>query len=220
VLGRRPVLFALLTAFAPGFVACKKSNQPLIGSGVGAKRTLELGPFSKLQISGPFDVTLNVGKRQPVELRGDDNLLPHVTAKLEGDRLVIASSRGVKPKQPLRIDLGTEQLQELTVGVAAKARVQGVKAEHFQLRAAGAAEIVAHGSSSSLDVATKSAARIDLSNFSAGSAVVSADDASRIKLGHVEKLKVTQTGLSQVRYRGEPTLEQNVQKPARLVREP
>ncbi len=217
---RRPPLFALLLALAAGMPACEKSNQPLIGSGVGAKRTLELGPFSKLQVSGGFDVTLTVGKREPLELRGDDNLLPHVTAKLDGDRLVIGLDRAVKRKQPLRIDLGTEALQALSVGVAAKARVQGIKAEHLELRAAGAAEIVAKGSSGSLDVATKSAARVDLSEFSSASAVVSAADASRIKLGHVERLKVTQTGLSQVRYRGDPTLEQNVQKPARLLREP
>jgi len=220
VLVRRLALFTLLLALTAGATACDKSGEPLVGSGVGAKRTLELGPFSKLQVSGAFDVTLNVGKREPLEVRGDDNLLPHVTAKLEGDRLVITLDRAVKRKQPLRIDVGTEALQALTVGVAAKAHVHGVKAEHLELRAAGAAEIVAKGSSGSLDVATKSAARVDLSEFSTASAVVSAADASRIKLGHVERLKVTQSGLSQVRYRGEPTLEQNVQKPARLVREP
>lgn len=220
MLSRRSVIIALLTALAPVFPGCKKSNEPLVGSGVGAQRTLEFDPFSSLQVSGAFDVTLNVGKRGPLELRGDDNLLPHVTAELEGDRLVIGLSRSVKLKQPLRIDVGTEQLQALTVGVAAKARVQGIKANHLQLRAAGASQIVAQGWSSSLDVATKSAARVDLGEFSTASAVVSAADASRIELGHVEKLKVTQTGLSQVRYRGEPTLEQNIQKPARLVRVP
>jgi hypothetical protein len=220
VLVRRLALFTLLLGLTAGATACDKSGEPLAGSGVGGKRTLELGPFSKLQVSGAFDVTLKVGKREPLEVRGDDNLLPHVTAKLEGDRLVITLDRAVKRKQPLRIDVGTEALQALTVGVAAKAHVQGVRAEHLELRAAGAAEIVAKGSSGSLDVATKSAARVDLSEFSTASAVVSAADASRIKLGHVERLKVTQSGLSQVRYRGDPTLEQNVQKPARLVREP
>lgn len=216
---RRSLLVALLVALAPGLLACDKADKAVVGSGVGAKRTLELGPFSKLQVSGGFELTLHVGKREPLELRGDDNLLPLVSAKLEGDRLTIRLDRPVKRKQPLRIDVGTETLQALSVGVATKARVQGVKADGFEIRAAGGSEVVAAGSSSSLDVATKSASRVDLTDFATGSAVVSASDASRIKLGHVEALKVTQSGLSQIRYRGSPTLEHDVKKPARLIRE-
>lgn len=216
---RRSFLFALGLALAPGLLACDKPDKALPGSGVGAKRTVDLGPFTKLQVSGGFELTLHVGKRQPLELRGDDNLLPLVSAKVEGDRLTIKLDRAVKRKQPLRIDLGTETLQAIAVGVATKARVEGVKADGFEIRAAGGSEVIAQGSSSSLDVATKSAARVDLTDFATASAVVNASDASRIKLGHVEALKVTQTGLTQVRYRGSPTLEQDVKKPARLIRE-
>ena len=203
------------------FVAasCKKSDEPPVGSGVGAKRTLELGGFTKLQVSGALEVNVRVGKREPLEIRGDDNLIPLVTARLEGDRLIVGIDRRVKKKQPLRVDVGTEALTAVNLAIAAKARIQGVKAEHFEVRAAGGSELVASGSSAEVDVATKSAARVDLTDFSNALAVVNTADASRVKLGHAETLKVTLTGLSQVRYRGDPTLEQHITRPARLIRE-
>jgi hypothetical protein len=212
-LARRLLLLAVFGLAVP---ACKKPD-PTVGSGVGATKPRSVGAFSAVRVGGGLEFEVNVGKGEPLEVTGDDNLLGFVTSKVEGDTLVLDVATKLKRKQPLRVRLGAERLVSVRAGEGAKGSVRGVRAEAFGVEAAGGARVTVTGSSQTLTVTTRTAAKVDLNDFSASKAVVTTSETSTVDLGHLEELEVTQKGLSRVIYRGEPKLTQNVTKPARLV---
>jgi hypothetical protein len=209
---------AALVALAP--LGCKKKEPegPLRGSGVGSKVTRATPPFSKLKVGGSVRVEVEVGKPASVVLHGDDNLLSHLSSRVDAGTLVIVPDGVLKPTQPLVARITTPSLEGVELIVAASGFVRGVKAPHFVARLAGGASLDLDGSSQTVEVVTKTAARADLKDFAVASAHVTTSEATRVELGHVETLEVNQKGPSFVSYRGTPEIKRSVTPPARLVR--
>jgi hypothetical protein len=172
--------------------------------------------FTRLNVGGGLEVTVNVGKNAPLELRGDDNLFSHVASTVTGGELVLKPDSVFETTQPLRLVVGTERLDAVAVAVGANVTVHGVKADAFDVRVAGAAQLAVDGSSQTLTLTTRNLARCDLTAFSAGTAKVSVSDLSRVKLGYVEKLDATQAGHAVIAYRGTPDVTRHAERPANV----
>jgi hypothetical protein len=216
---RGPRLFvAALVVLAA--VGCEK-KQPegrVRGSGVGSKVVRSTPAFSKLEVRGSVRAEVEVGKPASLELLGDDNLLPLVTSRVNAGTLVLASEQVLKTTQPLVARITTPSLDGIVLAAASSGFVKGVKTEHFSARLAGATELDVEGTSRTLEVVVKSAARAKLKNLTVRSAHVTASEASRVELGRLETLEVDQKGPSVVTYEGSPELKRTVVPPARLIR--
>jgi hypothetical protein len=199
----------------------KRGDEPELptvqGSGVGSFQSRQLVPFSRLDAGGALEVTVNVGKNAPLELRGDDNLFAHVPSTVVGDELVLKPDSVLKTTQPLRLVVGTERLEAVTVAVGASVAVHGVKADTFTVRMGGAGKLVLDGSSQTLKLSARSLAQCDLTAFSAGTATVGASDLSRVKLGYLEKLDATQSGHALIAYRGTPEVTRHAERPENVA---
>ncbi len=182
------------------------------GSGVGSSTSRQLAPFSRIDVGGALELTVNVGKNEPLEMRGEDNLFEHVASTVVGGELALKPDAVLKTTQPLRLVVGTERLEALTAAVAAKVTVHGVKADAFTLRSGGAARVVLDGSASTLSVAARTAAQLSLVAFSAGTVTATVQDFARVELGYVEKLDATQKGNGSITYRGTPDVTRHAER--------
>jgi hypothetical protein len=215
---RRTLALCLVTVLLALGGCKKKANEERVrGSGVGSTVSRPVEPFTRLVVGSSLDVTVTVGKHGPMELRGDDNLIKLVPSKVVNGELVLKPEVPIKTKQPLRITLLTERLDRVALAVATKVVVHGVRSDAFEVEAGGAAKITADGSAARLSVKSRNAARVDLSAFSVGEAQVTADNFSRVTLGHVEKLDVTQRENSVITYRGTPDIKQQADKSSHVA---
>jgi hypothetical protein len=196
----------------------KKNDESTAGSGVQASATRTVPPFARLSVGSMLEVSVKVGSDGPLEIKGDDNLLPHVTSRVENGMLTLDVDVKAKKSMPLEARVSTRRLEAVNASVASKVDIQGLSAEKFAARAAGAGRVTAAGSAQSLELVGKGAARLDFAKVPAREASVHLDHASQAKLGYLEKLKVTASGASLVYYSGEPALESALKKPARLIR--
>lgn len=208
----------LLVSFALVLPACKKKDSAVRGSGVGSTKSRTVGAFTALKVTGGLDFVVSVGKNAPLEITGDDNLLAHVTSKLEGSTLLLGIDTKLRVKQPLRVRVGTERLERFMAGPGTRGSVEGVKSDVFDLEATGGAKVTVSGSSRALKVESRGPTRLDLSGFSAQQVTVGTSDVSSVDLGYLEELDATLSGMSRVTYVGEPKIKENVTKPARLSR--
>lgn len=212
----------LVTALvlAPG---CKKkkvdetADPKVQGSGVGSFETRTLPPFTRVKVGGNLEVTINVGKSAPLELRGDDNLIKLVPSKVENGELLLVPDVALKKTQPLRLTLGAERLEGVTAVVASRVTVHGVKADAFEIKLGGAAYLTADGSASKLVVTAGKIARAELKAFSAGEAKVGAAELANVQLGYLEKLHATQRGNASISYAGTPELTSQADSPERVA---
>jgi hypothetical protein len=202
----------------PFGVQCNEEPSKLRGSGVGSRVARTVTPFERLEVGGRIRVEVEVGKPLALELLGDDNLLSRVATRARESTLVIEPDTVLAPTQPLVARVTTPALAGITLLASSSAIVNGVTGERFSASGTGATRLTLSGSATHLEVATKTAARMDLTGLTASSAEVVASGGSHVVLGHLEKLDVTQTGPSVVFYRGEPELVRHVTQPARLLR--
>jgi hypothetical protein len=212
------LLLAGLVALAP--LGCKKKEPegPLRGSGVGSKVSRATPPFSKLKVGGSVRAEVEVGKPMSLELLGDDNLLSHLSSRVDAGTLVIEPDQVLKTTQPLVARITTPSLEAIDVSVGARAFVRGVKAPHFSARLAGGGSVDLDGASQTVEVVLKAAAKADLEDFAVKAAHVTGTGATQVKLGVVEMLEVTLSGPSLVTYKGSPEIKRSVEAPARLIR--
>src|SRR3989338_2876527 len=80
-------------------------RQPVKGSGNVVSETREIGPFSKLEISGIFDVYILQGDKESVRVEADDNLLEFIRTELSGDKLSLFSDCNVSIKKSTKMNV-------------------------------------------------------------------------------------------------------------------
>ncbi|HVR18925.1 MAG TPA: DUF2807 domain-containing protein, partial [Polyangiaceae bacterium] len=182
---RRALFFGLFVLLAP---ACdEKKEGALRGSGVQKAQSRPAPAFSRLWVGGSLDVRVLVDKDQPtLDVKGDDNLLDHVTARIEDGVLKLDTDTKLKTTMPLELRLHTGRLDSVVAAVASKVDVQGLRAGAFEARAAGAGRLTVSGSATSLDLGGKGAAQLDFTNVPAASAKVHLEQGAVVRLGYLE----------------------------------
>jgi hypothetical protein len=213
--GRALLLAGLLLGAGTG---CKKQPKdapdlPTVrGSGVGSFQSRPLAPFTRIAIGGGLELTVKVGKNEPLELRGEDNLFAHVPSTVVDGELKLEPDAALKTTQPFRLVVGSAELVAVSAAAGAKVIVHGVKTDAFTARTGGAARLTIDGSATTLTVGARSVSHIDLQRFSAESASVTAQDLARVRLGYLERLDATQSGNAAITYTGTPVVTRHADR--------
>lgn len=97
------------------------------GSGNVITKTLEIQPFTALQIGGIFDVYITQGSVESVKIEADDNLIDYVKVENIKDALVLNSECEVNIKQPytMKIHVTVKDLKEITVNGIGDVQTEG-----------------------------------------------------------------------------------------------
>lgn len=87
------------------------------GSGNVVTRTVEVKPFTVLEIGGIYDVYITQGSTESVKIEADDNLLEFVTVENVKDALVLSSDCKMNIKRPftMKVHVTVKDLKELNV---------------------------------------------------------------------------------------------------------
>ncbi|HEX6275037.1 MAG TPA: DUF2807 domain-containing protein [Polyangiaceae bacterium] len=216
---RRPLF--LLALFALAFSGCddeKKADSGLQGDGVAHTETRDVPAFTRLSVGSRIDVSVVIGEPSKLELRGDKNLLPHVTGKVENGTLKLDTDVKVKPNIPLTLKLRVPRLDGVSVSKGGSIAVEKLSAQKFEVQAGGGGKIRASGSAQELLVDGGDAGQVNLAKLPVQSATVRLERAARVELGYVEKLDVKLDGAARVVYEGTPEIKQDIKGRARLVR--
>jgi hypothetical protein len=202
-------------------VGCKKERKKsnaLAGSGVQKTKELEIAEFSRLSVSGKMQVSVSIGGHSSLEVKGDDNIIDHVRARLENGVMTIDTDIPVRGKMPLEIRLGARQLDAITGSGAAKVRIEGLAAKDFSASAAGASRIAAEGTAETITITGKDAAEFDFTKVVARSAKAHLVKGASARVGHLEELDVRISDATRFFYEGEPKLTKDVKRPALLAK--
>src|SRR5207302_6904248 len=88
----------------------------VIGSGKKASETRKVDSFTQLELLGIGRIEVTIGNKQPLELSGDDNILPLIETRATAGKLVIDTMRSIRPVQPLIIKATASDLTVITLG--------------------------------------------------------------------------------------------------------
>ena len=196
-----------------------------------AERRFTITDFDRIQVDGPYDVTLATGRAGAATATGSNAALDRVSIEVQGRTLRIrpsSSTWGGYPGgriEPLKIAVATHELRgaalsgpgsiaidkaramRFDVAVAGSGRIGigSVEADHLTVGLMGSARISLGGKAKELVATVQGAGDLDARQLMAEEAKVNADTAGNIAIAVRRAADVTATGQGDTTIIGNPS---------------
>jgi len=187
--------------------ACVLDLGPRIrGSGVAATETRQVDSFTHVHLRGSADIVAQVGPETFVEVYGDDNLLPYVVTRVEGDTLVIEMERGnnYSFKRGLEVKLSAPHLEGVSISGSGEVDVAGLHGEAFEARISGSGDFRASGEVDRLEASISGSGDMRLYELVAREAVLRISGSGDMRVHVLEDIDARVSGSGDISYRGDP----------------
>jgi hypothetical protein len=186
------------------------------GSGKREMQKREVAPFTSISTEGAFTIEVTCQKDLGLEVEGDDNVLPYVTAEVSGNVLRLRNSKNYSVNEPVKFKISVPNIEGVSVAGAGKIDIKGMNNEKFEIDSEGAPVISVAGSTKVIDIDTSGAAKIDTSKLHASRGIVESKGVSKVDLDVADQLDVIVSGPSLVTYRGDPVVNKTVHGPGKV----
>ncbi len=206
------------------------------GSGNAVTETRDLGPFTDVSLSGPFDVELRQAAKESVVLRADDNVLPLIETQVRssgsGRTLEIRMRRNVSIERRSRVlvtvdvvrlgqlDLGgagnvtgkglrTGKLGVALAGVG-KIRLENLEADELAVSLGGNGKIAIDGKSHLVKLSIAGHGTCDTEGLAASDVAVSIAGSGDAHVRADKTLRISIAGSGNVTYRGDAEITTSI----------
>jgi len=208
-------------------IACQGG---IIGNGKVITRTEDIGRFTRLVITGNFDVLLTQADRYSLKLEMDENLMDNVRITEEGNTLRIETRIHILGAREKNLYITTKDLEKLEVNGAIKLntdstlRVESlgilasgavrldmtVEARQLKLDLAGASDCDICGKVSELRTQVSGVGDFDAFDLVASDVEIDMSGAGSARVYATQQLDVSISGAGSVKYRGDPEVHKQI----------
>lgn len=219
----------ILLALATGLILTRVYLMKPVekGSGIVVNETREVVSFSRINVTGPFEVSFIQGTASGnIQLEADDNLIGKVITVVEDQELKVYSSERVFSKK-LKIAVQMPNVEEVSLRSGAKflssgnlqlerlklvaeagclAKLDGFF-EFLDIHASAGSEIIISGSAKELIAKAMAGAEVNALSLQSHIANVLASAGSSIKVMVEKELSVEVSSGSEVHYKGSPVIK-------------
>ncbi len=216
------LLAALLAAGCPGYTSFSSSSgsttvtvdqggPTIAGSGQTATESRAVGAFSKIDVGGLSTMDIEIGNATTLAVTTDDNVLPAIETKVEGDTLHIRPVKNYRTTLGVKVKITTPALEGVKVSGACALTAHGLDAKAFALDVSGASSADLAGKTGSLDIQLSGAGNIKAADLTAQNVKVEISGAAHAAVCATESLDASVSGAGAVSYTGHPAqVKQNV----------
>lgn len=95
------------------------NRETIHGNGNETTESRNIGSFKRIQLMGSMDVEIKKGTERSIEVRAEENLLPYIETRLDGNTLL------VKFKDDVNVDADKDIVVKVTTPVLTEASVMG-----------------------------------------------------------------------------------------------
>ena len=194
------------------------------------ERRFSITSFDRIQVEGPFDVTLSTGRASSAVASGSQQAIDRVSLEVQGRTLRIRPNRsswGGYPGAdagPLRIQVSTHELRAAAVSGSGRVMIDRAKGMRFDLSVAGSGSIgigsieadnlsvglmgsgkvTLAGKAKELLATINGAGDLDAARLMADDAKINSDTAGSVSLAVRRAVNVTATGQGDTIITGNP----------------
>ena len=174
------------------------------GSGVEKTETRTVGAFDEVESSNGIEVDVDVGAAGPVELTGDDNLLPLIETEVQGHRLRVHTKAGASYDGHVRVHVPAKELKSASATSGSSLSAKAVKAPSFVIEATSGATLKASGASDDVRARVTSGATVDASGLEAKSVEIDASSGAAVQLHATESVTGSASSGASITVAGNP----------------
>ena len=185
--------------------ACSRDGFDVVrGSGTSATESRTVPAFTGIEIKNSASVQVDVGPATTVAVTSDDNLVPLVKTRVEGDTLEIYAHQSLQPTDGIKVRITTPSLQAVSILGSGRIRACGIKADIFSVNVSGAGDITAEGTVNRCSVTVEGAGHIKASDLVAHDCTVKIEGAGAVSVHADRSMDASIEGTGSIRYRGHP----------------
>lgn len=131
------ILAIVLTALGAGFMRAHAGTVTVATE----SRSIEAG-VTQVVLSGPIELDLKQGGTASMLIKGEANMLPRVTSRVEGNTLYLGT-RGIiiTIRQPLVVELSLPALEKLQLQGSGNSVVRGFRGTRLELQTRGSGDL-------------------------------------------------------------------------------
>lgn len=189
-----------------GMAGVIQNNNCVEGSGVARSEKRDMPPtVSKIQADGAFDIKILMGAAPALVVEADDNIVPHIQTRVEGDTLYIRTKRSVCTSLPMAVNVSMVRLDNLKVDGSNDIDVKGLK-NNLTLDMDGSSTVFLSGEVQRLQIHMKGAGDVKAEGLRADDVFIEMTGSGDVVVYAVKLLNVTVDGAGTVRYKGNPRI--------------
>ena len=198
------------------------------GEVVNEKRTVS--SFSKIDISGNFEVILNQGDSEKLELEVDKNLLDLIKTEVKNNTLYISSKKSIGNAKSINlyitvvdvdeieasgaIDLknkGTYHSDNLEIDISGAADVDlDLDVENLTMEMSGASETTLSGIANNFDIEISGAGELQAKKLKTRNTTIDISGAGSAIVYAKKTLNIQVSGAGSLQYKGSPKVEKSI----------
>jgi Putative auto-transporter adhesin, head GIN domain len=212
---RLRVAFALMIV-ALVVTACSVTK----GSGKVVSQTREVSGFTKVELSGSGELTIEKTGTESLTISAEDNLLPELTSEVAGGTLTLGTKPNVTitPTKPITYSLTVKDLSGLAVSGSGSARVSNLTTNSLPTEISGSGTITASGTVNDQDVAISGSGDYQGEQLTSKTAKVQISGSGTASVLATDLLDVKISGSGTLTYSGNPQITQEISGSGKLIK--
>jgi hypothetical protein len=205
-------LFAVVLLLA----ACSVTK----GSGQIATESRAVSGFSKVDLSGGGELTIQKTGTESLSISAEDNLLPRLTSEVSNDTLMLGTKPNTKilPQQPIRYTVTVKDLTGVAVSGSGNIRVPDVTATALNISISGSGTITVNGTVNDQDLDISGSGRYEAAQLTSKTAKAEISGSGTANVLATDVLNVEISGSGTVTYTGNPQVEQEISGSGKLIK--
>ena len=149
-----------------GLASC--SFNGVRGDGDLQTETREIDHFDQVDISGNFEVEIEVGQPKSLIIIAENNLQDYIKTYVKRNTLFISTRKNLKPTEDLRIMITIPYLYGIECSGVNDVFAEGIDADEFHIDLSGAGSIEIKGNAKTLKIDVSGAADLSAKELIAG----------------------------------------------------
>lgn len=213
------------------------------GSGNIASETRPLVDWTAVGLSCPGTLELAIGENRGIAIEAEDNILPLIETVIEGGRLAIRFTDGlrqIRPTQPIHFRAATPEVdaiavsgsgdvrtseiagEELTLDVSGSGRinVSSASLRSLETRVSGSGDVSVQGSASEQEVEVSGSGNLQAGDLTSQSAHVNVSGSGSAIVRAEREIVGRISGSGSIVYGGQPSVNVRVSGSGRAVQAP
>ena len=201
-------LTLFIVVLAVGLLGCGivGNNARVKGSGVSKTEQRQTPVFDSLEVKCHGTIQVRAQGQAGLEISGDDNIVPLITAEVRGGTLYIQASKEYDARSGLRIAVSTSDLKRFVFAGAGEASLTDVKNDRLEIVMSGAGSLTASGETQAAEISLTGVGSMDAKGLRAVDARVSSTGAGSVDVYATGQLEARATGVGEINYYGNPKI--------------
>ena len=174
------------------------------GSGKGKTDKRQASSFNSVLVDGAFDVNIEMQKKEGVEVSGDDNIIPNITTKVSGNKLIVSSNKSICPKQKLEVNISAPDIEQVRMEGSSDIIITGVNNKSLTVELDGSGDINVSGKTKKFAVTVSGSGNIHAKDLQAEDTSISITGSGDADVYAARKLDGAIEGSGNINYYGNP----------------